>query len=413
MTNYVFTPIDQVWSSHRMRFGIVQGPNRLFIGYYDSNRQLSVASRSKSAWVYHRLQSWTGWDSHNHIALGLDVDGCLHVAGNMHGDPLNYYRTRSGDDVRTLERISRLISPESEKSITYPAFLRDPAGDLIFRYRSGVSGAATDHFVSCADGSFRSLHGGPLIDGEGLRSAYVEGPVPGPDGRFHMVWLWRDTPDAATNHSLSYARSPDLKKWEWSDGQELAVPIRFQSSEIVDPAPPRSGVLNGNVRIGFDASCRPVVTYFKFDREGRTQVHLARREKQGWRLSRITDWPDFRWDFGGGGTLPEARLEISPVVPADSMRLSLSVIRDSVASDLIVNAESLELVAEKPSSRVGDIAVAAKGKPEGMEMQSVTETWSGSRAPFSIVWPALKANRDLPADEIRPPTTLWLATPCA
>ncbi len=41
-----------------------------------------------------------------------------------------------------------------------------------------------------------------------------QGPVRGPDGLFHVVWVWRDTPDRATNHHLSYARSRDLQRWE-------------------------------------------------------------------------------------------------------------------------------------------------------------------------------------------------------
>jgi hypothetical protein len=50
----------------------------------------------------------------------------------------------------------------------------------------------------------------PLIDGQGERSAYIYGggmPIPGPDGRFHLLWVWRETPDHATNNSLSYART--------------------------------------------------------------------------------------------------------------------------------------------------------------------------------------------------------------
>ena len=53
-----------------------------------------------------------------------------------------------------------------------------------------------------------------LFDGQGRRNAYPLGPVTGPDGRFHVVWVWRDTPDCATNNNLSYARSRDLIHWE-------------------------------------------------------------------------------------------------------------------------------------------------------------------------------------------------------
>jgi alpha-L-rhamnosidase len=66
------------------------------------------------------------------------------------------------------------------------------------------------------------LFDGPLLDGEGERSAYSSGPQRGPDGRFHLLWMWRETPDAMTNHTLSYARSRDLIHWETSSGNLCA-----------------------------------------------------------------------------------------------------------------------------------------------------------------------------------------------
>jgi hypothetical protein len=40
----------------------------------------------------------------------------------------------------------------------------------------------------------------------------------GPDGRYHLIWLWRDNAD-----HLCYARSPDLRSWEMEDGRPLAM----------------------------------------------------------------------------------------------------------------------------------------------------------------------------------------------
>jgi hypothetical protein len=77
----------------------------------------------------------------------------------------------------------------------------------------------------------------PLVDGEGQRNAYFVGPTLGPDGLFHLAWVWRDTPDAETNHDLSYARSRDLVHWEKSDGAPLKLPITLANAEIVDPMP--------------------------------------------------------------------------------------------------------------------------------------------------------------------------------
>ena len=68
-----------------------------------------------------------------------DRDGCLHFSGNMHNDPLVYYRTRQPFDLSTLERINRMTG-ERESSCTYPLFF----GELCFRYRDGGSGRCSN-----------------------------------------------------------------------------------------------------------------------------------------------------------------------------------------------------------------------------------------------------------------------------
>ena len=47
----------------------------------------------------------------------------------------------------------------------------------------------------------------PLTDGQGLMNAYQSQPTLGPDGWYHLYWVWRDTPDCSTNHDLSYMKS--------------------------------------------------------------------------------------------------------------------------------------------------------------------------------------------------------------
>jgi hypothetical protein len=52
--------------------------------------------------------------------------------------------------------------------------------------------------------------------GYGKRNAYMYGtggPIHGPEGRFHLLWVWRETGDHETNHSLSCARTVDNDLW--------------------------------------------------------------------------------------------------------------------------------------------------------------------------------------------------------
>lgn len=407
---YNFTAIDKVWSAHRSRFSLLKTAGRVFVAYYDANRQLSLASRTASRWVFHKLPHWTGWDSHNHIAMGIDASGSLHLSGCMHADPLVYYRA-TGDDIRTLQRVATLVNPAREQKVTYPAFIKDQAGRLIFKYRDGSSGAGNEIYLAYQGGAWSDISAGPLVDGEGQRNAYFDGPILGPDGYFHLIWVWRDTPDAATNSNLSYAKTQDFQTWKRSDGSVVQLPMLFSTCEIVDPFPINSGVLNGNVRLGFDGYGRPTITYFKFGPDGNTQVYLTRCNTGGWQTVKVTSWTDFRWDFGGGGTLPELRLTVTPVKPISGNRLCIEVRKDGFELDLIVDADTLQLIEILPAVRLPDIFTIQKGRPAGMEVQTAFEAWSGAANPMGIAWASQPPNRDLPAEVISDPTTLYLASP--
>ena len=135
-------------------------------------------------------------------------------------------------------------------------------------------------------------------------NAYPEGPVLGPDGYWHLVWVWRNTPDASTNHDLSYAKTQDLVHWVKGNGTAITLPITPTTGDIVDPVPVNGGMINNNTRIGFDAQNRPVIAYHKFDNgtSGNTQLYEARLENGAWVIHQATNWT-YRWAFGGTGTL--------------------------------------------------------------------------------------------------------------
>lgn len=391
--------IDRVWSGHSVNFALVVTKRRIFVGYYDAQRRLTVASRDRrlGAWQYEKLDSRVGWDSHNYVAMAVDADGQLHVAANMHNDPLVYFRTSKAGEVATLAPVPVMVDPAVERRMTYPLFLKDARGRLIFKYRDGGSGNGSErlNLYDPATKAWRALLDGPLIDGEGRRNAYAVGPVLGPDRRFHLAWVWRDSPDAATNHDLSYARSSDMVRWERSDGTPLALPIRLASAEIVDPVPVRGGMINNNSVIGFDRAGRPVITFHKFDRAGNTQIYVARREAKGWHVAQASDWKGFRWDFGGGGSLV-SRLRVQGAV-SDGRHLRIRVVRDGAPIDLLLDPHTLARRGERPAPARVAIAV-----PTGMQLNMVEA--SG----YAIAWAARPPNRDEPSNHIPAPTPLML-----
>lgn len=398
--------VDRVWAGHQVPFALVVTEARIYVGYYDSARQLSVASRPRksSGWTYARLPSRVGWDSHNGIAMAVDAAGQLHVAANMHNDPLVYFRTTGAGDVRTLTQVPVMVDAASERSMTYPAFLKDAGGRLIFKYRDGGSGRGREIYNVLDGSGWKRLLDAPLADGEGRRSAYFVGPVSGPDGWFHLSWVWRDTPDAATNHDLSYARSRDLLHWERSDGTPLPLPIRLGDAEVVDPVPVRGGIINNNTPIGFDAAGRPVIAFHKFDAAGNTQVYVARREARVWRIVQASDWKGFRWDFGGLGSL-DFRLHVE-APRMDGRMLRVPVARDGVSIHLLLDGETLARNGERRGTTLADRLAKRIAVPKGMRLNTV-EDMSG----VAIVWATLPSNRDLPRATAPEPQTLRLVLP--
>ncbi len=297
--------VEPVWSGHRVGMSLLTAEDRQYVAYYDADRRMSVASRALGSdeWQIKKLPTSVGWDSHNSVTMALDRDGNLHVSGNMHCVPLIYFRTTTPGDVSTLTQFTSMVG-DHEKRCTYPHFLYGNDGELIYIYRDGGSGNGMRlwNVYDETTRAWRRLIDTPVFSGEGKRNAYYVGPVRDAKGTYHMVWVWRDTPDCATNHDLSYARTDDLTHWTKSDGTPLELPMTLDTAEIVDPVPVKGGLINGNTKIGFDKEGRGVLSYHKYDAEGKTQIYNAWLEEKGWAIYRTTDW-DYRWEFSGGGCI--------------------------------------------------------------------------------------------------------------
>ena len=92
-----------------------------------------------------------------------------------------------------------------EEHVTYPEFYRLSDGNLLFFYRDGSSGNGNllINYYDCETQRW-SKRQQNLIDGEGERNAYWQMAIDAED-RIHLSWVWRETPDVATNHDMCYA----------------------------------------------------------------------------------------------------------------------------------------------------------------------------------------------------------------
>jgi hypothetical protein len=406
-------PVKPVWAGHPVGFCLLTRPPHQFVAYYDAQRRMTVAQRTLAAtnWTITRLPSTLGWDSHNYVTLAVDRAGLLHVAGNMHCVPLVYFRSERAHDASSLQRVDSMAG-NREQRVTYPVFLEDRTGRLVFRYRDGGSGNGDDLYNVYDERTrtWRRLLDQPLTDGLGEMNAYCSVPARGPDGRFHMVWVWRDTPDCASNHDLSYARSEDLVRWTDSTGRPLTLPITVKTGEIVDPVPPRGGLLNVNRELGFDNAGRPVLTYHKYDAQGDLQIFAARRETNAWKIVQVSDWAGYRWDFSGGGSIL-VEVRVGAISPLGQGRLSLDY-RYPRGSGVWVLAE--DTLRPIPGARAPQEAPLVP--PEFARVESTfpglkkqLRRDSGEGAPgtrYVLAWETLEANRDRPRNPPLPEPAL-------
>lgn len=299
--------VDSVTSDFPVSFSFINTPSHQVVAYYNKTRNLTLASReiTQKKWDYKTLPTQVGWDSHNRITMTLDRDSCIHVTGNMHNDSMTYFVSQKPLDVLSLKKIFPMVNTADELSSTYPGFIKLGDGSLVFSYRKGGSGngITISNVYDEKTKAFSRLTDQPLFDGQNKMSAYASGPRMGPDGWFHVVWLWRNTPHSETNHHLSYARSKDLVNWECADGNAIALPITPEKEAFtVDPTGPGGGMINGAFRLFFDTQKKPIIAYMKYDNNGNNQLYLARYNTTQWQINQITDW-DYRWEFKGPGSI--------------------------------------------------------------------------------------------------------------
>ncbi len=385
--------VAPAWAGHPVGFAIETTERWQYVAFYDPERRMTVAQRSldSSNWTFQRLPSVVGWDSHNHIAMAVDTAGFVHISGNMHGDPLVYFRSIAAHDISAFQQpgmVGRL-----EKQVSYPRFLHGDDGQLFFQYRDGKSGDGAQllNLYDIDSKRWRSHLAGPLLDGGGKESAYPVGPSKGPDGRFHLVWMWRDTPSGATNHDLSYARSRDLLHWETASGESLELPIRPDDREaLVDPVGAGEGLAGIAFGVGWDARKRPIVTYSKYDDAGISQAYNARWSGREWEPIRSSDW-SYRWDLSKTGTLREEIVVRPPTVTEDGELVQEFRHIEEGAGVWVLDQDTLTPVEVRP---LPDDLLTLKEPESPFPGMEVRELVFDRRGEYFLRWETLPSHRD-------------------
>lgn len=414
--------IGKVWTGVPVSPCLLTEGDRQYVAFYNDRRRTVVGMRSLDEDGFQLAvlpseidrpprcgepvtSTIAGWDAHNDLTLAVDRRGFIHLSGNMHVNRLTYFRSRVPHDITTLVQV-RSMTGSDEDRVTYPKFMKGPDGGLIFHYRDGSSGNGREIYNRYDERSrsWSRLLDQPLTDGRGERNAYLTGPHRGPDGWYHLGWVWRETPDCATNHDPSYARSRDLVHWENAAGDALELPITLESpGTIIDPIPVGGGIINGGLKVGFDHQGRAVAGYHKFDGEGRTQAYVARFQEGRWLRRQVSDWT-YRWDFGGPGSLPGWKIRLGAVHPHGPDRLAMPFSHQHHGRGLIVidadSLEPIEVVPGKPS-HPRPLSRPLSDFP-GIQVNWVSDLGqpAGDPARYVLRWESLGVNRDRPKESI-------------
>ena len=284
-----------------------------YISYYDPAGYVVVGKRTtgKKTWDLKRTPfKGNTSDAHNIISMMLDGDGYLHLSWDHHNNPLNYCKSLQPGSLEFTGKMP--MTGKAEQRVSYPEFYRMKNGNLLFFYRDGASGQGNLvlNAYDCKTRQWTQLQSN-LIDGEGQRNAYWQACID-QQGTIHLSWVWRASPDVASNHDLCYARSRDAgKSWERSTGEKYSLPVKASTAEYAFKIPQKSELIN-QTSMAADAAGRPfIATYWREAGSTIPQYHLVFNSNNEWKKYDL----GFRrsgFSLSGGGTkkIPVSRPQV-------------------------------------------------------------------------------------------------------
>lgn len=285
-----------------------------YAAFYDGDSKIVVAKRKLGTtnWEIRQTQfSGNTADAHNSISLAVDGKGFLHLAWDHHNSELNYSRSLKPESLDFADK-SAMIG-ETENKVTYPEFYNLPNGNLLFFYRDGASGNG-NLVLNAYDLITKkwSRVQNNLIDGEGKRNAYPQANVD-IKGTIHLSWVWRESPNVATNHDLCYAKSTDGgKTWQKSNGEKYILPINADSAEYVRKIPQNSELIN-QTSMTADKSGNPfIATYWRSLNSDIPQFQIVYFDGKEWKNSQVSQ-RQTPFSLSGAGTkrIPISRPQIA------------------------------------------------------------------------------------------------------
>lgn len=311
--------VDSGWANNSVN-AVVFRKNSLathgnvqYIAFYNAERFVVVGKRKSGSKDWELVKTkyqGNASDAHNMISLIVDGDGYLHLAWDHHNNPLRYAKSIAPGSLSLTEKLP--MTGKVEGRVSYPEFHKMPDGSLLFFYRDGGSGQGNIviNKYNLQTKLWTQLHSN-LIDGERQRNAYWQACVD-TRGTIHISWVWRESPDVASNHDLCYARSTDGGvTWEKSTGEKYGLPINATTAEYAVKIPQKSELINQTSMFA-DALGNPyIASYWRDDGSLVPQYRLIYKAGNNWQSTNL-GFRKTAFSLSGTGTkaIPIARPQI-------------------------------------------------------------------------------------------------------
>ena len=312
-------PVDLGWAGNSVNT-VVFRKNSLasfkdtqFIAFYNADGYVVIGKRDvnlNQGQLRQTLYKGKTTDAHNAISIGVDGDGYLHMAWDHHNSQLRYCKSVAPGALALTNELS--MTGKVETKVSYPEFHRLPDGNLLFFYRDGSSGSGNlvINKYDIGTRTWTQLHQN-LIDGEKIRNAYWQACVD-MNGTIHLSWVWRESPDVASNHDLCYARSDDGGvTWKKSDDVMYALPITAATAEYACKIPQGQELINQTSMTADEEGNPFIAGYWRDSGSTVPQYHVIYKTARGWEVINA----GFRkkaFSLGGTGTkrIPISRPQI-------------------------------------------------------------------------------------------------------
>lgn len=281
-----------------------------FISFYDKNGYVMIGKRNlhTTKWIL-KQTPFKGdiSDAHKSISIQLDKDNFIHLAWGMHNQHLNYAKSLSPNSLE-FEKITQMTGLNEDK-ITYPEFYKGK-NKLYFIYRDGGSGNGNLVINSYENKKWTQIQSN-LIDGQNKRNAYWQFCIDKND-YLYVSWVWRESPDVASNHDLCFAMSKDGgRTWMNSKNKNYNLPITIQTAEKIVTIPQNSELIN-QTSMSVDDNHQPYIcSYWREQNDSIPQYHIVYLNNDQWKTSNLS-FRKTAFSLSGMGTkkIPISRPQI-------------------------------------------------------------------------------------------------------